>query len=138
MIDNLESALRLAVMRLARRMRLERGAHDLRDHQLSVLFVLMREGPISIGTLGEIERVSRPSMTRTVDAMAKAGYLRRSIGPDDGRQVVVDITPDGRRAATDIRRRREEWFSDALLNLNEDERRTLLEATALLQRLADS
>jgi len=136
--ENLEDELRLSVMRLARRMRLERDDGDLPDHQLSVLFVLLREGPISIGLLSEHERVTPPSMNRTVNAMAQWGLLNRASASDDGRRVLVDITEAGRRAAGEIRRRRAAWFSLALRELSEAERGSLGEAAVLLQRLADS
>ena len=138
MVDSAEDELRLTVMRLARRIRLERGSEELRDHHLSVLFTLLREGPMSIGRLGEIERVSAPAMTRTVDAMVSAGHLARTAEPDDARRVVVSMTEAGRRAATEVRIRRAEWFSAALQQLDDEERRTLSNAVRLLQRLADS
>ena len=41
---HLDDDLRIAVMRLARRMRLERGGSDVTDGQLSALFVLAKHG----------------------------------------------------------------------------------------------
>lgn len=134
----LEVALRMAIVRLARRMRLERAEDDLRDHQLSVLFVLLREGPITIGALSELERVSPPSMTRTVNVMVEAGYLTRTSADDDGRRVVIEVTDAGRRAGSEIRRRRQAWFSSVLEALSDDEQAALGVAAGLLQRLADS
>lgn len=136
--DRLDDSLRLAVMRLARRMRLERGINDLRDHQLSVLFTLLREGAMSVGKLGEVERISAPSITRTVNVMVKSGYLKRSGDKDDGRVVVVEMTEAGRAAALEARRRRAMWFSEALRGLTEVERRSLHSASEILQRLANS
>lgn len=138
MNENIDDDLRLAVMRLARRMRLERSVEDLRDHQLSVLFTLLREGPVTIGKLGELERISAPSITRTVNLMVKAGYLFRSAAVEDGRLVVVDVTEAGRKIASEVRRRRAAWFSDALRELSDEDRDLLKSAIRILQLVADS
>ena len=65
MDDSLNDDLRIAVMRLARRMRLERAGTDVTDGQLSVLFVLWKEGGQTLGSLREHERVPPPSITPT-------------------------------------------------------------------------
>jgi DNA-binding MarR family transcriptional regulator len=138
MDDYLDDGLRLAVMRLARRMRLERSVKDLRDHQLSVLFTLLREGPITIGKLGELERISAPSITRTVNLMVKSGYLVRSAAEEDGRLVVVNVSDAGQKIASEVRRRRAAWFSEALRELSDEDRDLLKSAIQILQRVTDS
>ena len=63
--------LRLAVMRLSRRMRSERDPENelLPVGQLSVLGALKRLGESTVGELAAVERVQPPSMTRTVNCL---------------------------------------------------------------------
>lgn len=138
--EHLASAddLRIAVMRLARRMRLERVDGDVSDGQLSVLFVLAKHGPQTLGSLSDIDRVSAPSMTRTVNALVDAGLVSRSAAPDDGRKVLIDLTDSGTRIVDTTRERRAAWFDTHLAGLSPEDRRTLLEAAPIIRALADS
>ena len=60
----LTSALRIAVMRTARRLRNERSDSTLSIGALAALGTLDRVGPLTPGELAEHERVQPPSMTR--------------------------------------------------------------------------
>lgn len=138
MTDQTVDDLRIAVMRLARRMRLERVDGDVTDGQLSVLFVLAKHGPQTLGSLSEHDRVSAPSMTRTVGALVDAGLVARSTAPDDGRKVLVDLTDAGTRIVDATRERRVAWFDTHLASLSPEDQRTLLDATPIIRALADS
>ena len=95
----LASSLRLSVMRLARRLRLERSGDDRTLNQLAVLGTLDRRGPQSVGQLAALEKVKPPSMTRTVACLEEAGLVTRRPHDRDGRQVVVDLTRRRTRGA---------------------------------------
>jgi DNA-binding MarR family transcriptional regulator len=138
MSDDLDDQLRIAVMRLARRIRLERAELEVSDGQLSVLFVLWKEGAQTLGSLSEHERVTPPSMNRTVNALVEAGLATRSTAPDDGRKVLIEVTEAGAEMVQETRRRREAWFARQLDSLTSDERAALDAATGILRRLADS
>lgn len=136
--DSRGDDLRIAVMRLARRMRLERAGNDVTDGQLSVLFVLWKEGAQTLGSLSEHERVTPPSMNRTVNALVEAGLVTRATAPDDGRKVLIEATDAGAEIAKETKRRRVAWFDRQLSSLDESERAALDAAAPLLRRLADS
>src|SRR5664280_2234521 len=104
----LANELRLSCMRISRRVRFESGG-EIAPHQFSVLCRL-EGGPLTPGQLADCERISAPSMTRTVAGLAAAGLVRRGDHPSDGRQVLVSLTPDGGIALQGIRRRRDEWM----------------------------
>lgn len=136
--DQRDDDLRIAVMRLARRIRLERAIDDVRDGQLSVLFVLVKEGPQTLGSLSEHERVSPPSMNRTVNALVEAGLVVRGSAPDDGRKVLIQHTDAGAEVVKETKRRREAWFNRQLAGLDAAERAALDAAVPILTHLADS
>ena len=91
--SGLASALRVSVARLSRRLRSERDPDNelLPVGQLSVLGALNRFGESTVGELAALERVQPPSMTRTVNCLATAGYVDARKHETDGRQVVVAL-----------------------------------------------
>jgi DNA-binding MarR family transcriptional regulator len=136
--EELEDDLRIAVLRLSRRMRAERAGEDVTDGQLSVLFVLWKDGPQTLGSLAEHERVTPPSMNRTVNALVEAALVTRDSSPDDGRKVLIQATEAGLEIAKETKRRRVAWFARQLDTLSPDQRAIIDAATPILRELADS
>jgi DNA-binding MarR family transcriptional regulator len=134
----LASALRLAVLRLARRMRAERADTSLTLTQLAALATLDRHGPLSPGDLAAAERVTPPSMTRIVSSLQAAGLVTRTEHPTDGRQVLLAPSPAGEALLREDRRRRDAWLSQRLRELDPAERDVLRQAVQVLDRLAGS
>ncbi len=135
----LASELRLSVMRLRRRLAVERDpANELSMGAMAVLGALYRNGELSIGELAAHERVQPPSMTRTVTCLVTEGYVERHAHATDGRQVVVRLTDTGRERLLADRARRDAWLSRRLGELTADERAVLRAAAPLLQRLAQA
>lgn len=136
--SDLAGELRLGSMRLARRLRLERGSDDLTLSQLAVLGSLDRHGEATVGELAHIERVKPPSMTRIVNSLVEAGLVVRRPHEVDGRQVIVDLTDEARAVLVEDRRRRTAWLALRLAELTADERDLLRRVAPLLDRLASS
>lgn len=134
----LASALRLSVMRLARRMRSERPDSSLTLSQLAALATLERHGPLTPRELASLERVQPPSMTRLASSLETAGLLTRTGHPTDGRQVLLAASPSGVALLREDRRRREAWLAQRLLELDPDERAVLGRAATILDRLAST
>ena len=132
--DRLTSDLRMACMRISRRVRFESTA-PVAPHQFSVL-ARLEDAPSTPKELAASEKVSAPSMTRTVAGLVDVGLVSRADDPADGRQVILSLTAEGRRTIRDIRRRRDQWFAARLEKLTDDERAVLAQATALLERVA--
>jgi len=129
--------LRIAVFRLFRRLRAERGDHGVTDSQLAVLVHLIRRGPTTPGRIAESEGVSAPSMNRTVNALEVLGAVRRVPDPDDGRKVVIEITDLGASIVEETKRVRNAWIERALAGLDADELAALLRAAEVMGRMAE-
>jgi DNA-binding MarR family transcriptional regulator len=127
--------LRIAVMRLSRRLRAEQADLDLTLTQLSALASLERHGPTTPGRLASIERVRPPSMTRVLNGLADQGLVARTAHPTDGRQVLVEVTDAARQRLRADRRRREEWLAQRIATLGPDDRRSLQEVVPILEKL---
>jgi DNA-binding MarR family transcriptional regulator len=132
----LASTLRLAVMRLARRMRSERADSSLTLTQIAALATLERHGPLTPGELAAAERVSPPSMTRIAASLEAAGLVTRTGHPSDRRQVLLAAGPAGVALLREDRRRRDVWLAQRLRELEPADRAVLREAAAILDRLA--
>jgi DNA-binding MarR family transcriptional regulator len=134
----LASALGIATMRLARRLRVERTDETLGLTQLSALASLDRYGPLSPTALAEQERVQPPSMTRVIAALEGRGFVEREAHPSDRRQSVIAITGSGKRLVEEDRKRRQAWLARLIDELDDSQRAHLIEVVPILQRLAEA
>ncbi len=130
--------LRLATMRLARRLRQERGDHGLGLGQLSVLATLHREGSLTPGELAAAEQVRPPSMTKTLGLLTEAGLVSRTPDRVDRRQVVISLTDAAHQLLHEDRRRRDEWLAARLRALSAEDRAAVAAALPVLEVLAES
>ena len=128
--------LRVVVSRLRRRLVDLADTHELTPSQLSVLSRLGKEGPASASDLAAAERIRPQSVAATLAVLEERGLVVRRPDPDDGRRQLVSLSPAGTAVFDDRRRHSEEWLSRALEErLTEPERRTVVEAIALLEKL---
>lgn len=134
--SHLATDLRLACLRIARRNRFE-SVVEVAPHQFAALSRIGC-GTATVGELAEWERVSAPTMSRTVSALAEAGWVSRSGDPDDGRRVILTITDAGRDLLAETRRARDEWMTVRLERLTPEEIERLEAALPLLERIATS
>jgi DNA-binding MarR family transcriptional regulator len=134
-ISSLAGELRLACMRISRRVRFE-STHVVAPHQFSVLCRL-EEAPRTPSELAEIEKVSGPSMTRTVAALVERGLVERTDDPADRRQVILSLTSDATTLLKDIRRKRDAWMSVRVSHLTPEEQVILRQASVILTRVAN-
>jgi DNA-binding MarR family transcriptional regulator len=134
----LASELRLSVMRLRRRLAIERHPdNELSINQMAVLGCLFRNGgALTVGELAAAEKVQPPSMTRTVNCLEGSGDVVRRPHATDGRQVVVELSDGGRSRVLADRERRDAWLARRLRELTADERAVLRRAAPILENLA--
>jgi DNA-binding MarR family transcriptional regulator len=86
-----------------------RGVTQTQFLVLAAILALRRG---TMGCLAESLHVRMPTATGIVERLVRAGYVRRQADPSDRRQVLVELTGQGRRFIRDfqavIRRRWEE------------------------------
>lgn len=136
-VAHLATDLRLACMRISRRIRYEStdAAGAVAPHQFSVL-VRLEEAPRTPGELADIERVAKPSMTRTLAGLLDRGLIQRVADVQDRRQVIVSLTPQGRSLVSAIRRTRDAWMVTRVARLSPQEQEVLAQASVILARVA--
>ncbi len=131
---SLPSQLRLAVMRLGRRLRYE-SVGDITPSQFSALSTVERAGTLSLGELAEIERIAPPSMTRIAVRLEEHGLVVRTVDSADRRVARLAVTEAGRALLNQTRTARDAFLARRLQALSPAERDTLILALPLLERL---
>lgn len=131
----LGSQLRLAVLRLSRRLR-QQAVGDITPSQLSALTAVERHGEVTLGELAAIERIAPPSMTRIAARLEERGLVERHVDSADRRVARLAASPTGRQLLETIRSRRDAYLAARLQMLTAEEREVLEKAVPLLERLA--
>lgn len=129
--------LRAVIGRLARRLRPTVAGSSLTPSQTSVLFTIVRRGPLGLSELAEIESVNPTMLSRITAQLCEAGLIDRETDPEDRRAAVVKATPAGRRMRERIHRERTEALSAHVEKLDEREQRALWAALPVLEALAE-
>ncbi|MBD3941639.1 MarR family transcriptional regulator [Microbacterium sp. NEAU-LLC] len=70
-------------------------ANETPSAQWRTLTILRDHGPLRIGELARLSRVTQPGMTRLVGQMVDQGLLTRATDAADSRATVVEVTPLG-------------------------------------------
>jgi len=132
------SSIRRSVVRLVRRMRLERTDEALSLLKLSILGMLYRKGAVTATELATRERVRPQSLTRVLASLEKRGFVSRQPDGADGRRLLITLTPEGKKALGADIRKKEAWLAKEMEKvLAPDERGLLLQASRLLDRLTE-
>ena len=129
-----------AMVRLRARLRKESAPRDMRWtwSQISTLNRIAEEGPATVSSLAAAEHVRPQSMAETVAALRQEGLITGKPDPTDGRKTLMSITGAGRKTISNIRPVREAWLEAAIdQHVTAAERRTLLSAALIMERLAD-
>jgi DNA-binding MarR family transcriptional regulator len=135
-VDNeLATRLRLAVGRLARRVRL--ATNDIPPLQFSALATLDKHGPLRSGELATREAVTAPTMTRVLGALAERGLVTREADPTDARSVQVSLSPAGVEALNRIRSERTALLGARIARLTHEQRVALIAGLSALEALVE-
>ncbi|HKI67753.1 MAG TPA: MarR family transcriptional regulator [Solirubrobacterales bacterium] len=131
--------LRMAIVRTSRRLRQEAAgaAGQLTPTAAAALATVERHGPLTPSELAEIERVKRPTATRTLGVLGEAGLVERAPDPEDGRSALVSITAEGRERLRRLRGRKNAYLARRMRDLPDDDVAALARAAEILERMLD-
>lgn len=116
----------------------ERGricCHDISLTQCYTLDALIRRGPSTLNALAAELCLDKSTASRVVGTLQRKGYVGRATHPGDGRAVLLDVTPAGRRLCERIRADRIGERTDLLASFSPEVRDGITDA---MRRLADA
>jgi DNA-binding MarR family transcriptional regulator len=94
---------------------------------------LIAAGPWTMSELARHKAVSLPTMSKSVDMLARRGWVDRFVDEADRRQTLVRLTPGGRAVLAECRRRAEESVERKLAGLGEREREVVTATLRILR-----
>jgi DNA-binding MarR family transcriptional regulator len=125
-----------AIGLLVRRTRNESYAGELSMTEAVVMSRLANDGPATTAALARAERMKPQSMGTTITSLEGMGIVRRTPHATDGRQMLIELTEKGILLRNKTREAKQMWLSQAIAELDGEERDTLFKAAGIIKRLA--
>jgi DNA-binding MarR family transcriptional regulator len=131
--------LRMGVVRTARRLRQEAAteASGLTPTSTAALATIERHGPLTPSELAEIERVKRPTITRTLACLEREGLIDRTPDPDDGRSNLISANGAGRERLRRLRGRKNAYLARRMRDMPAADVAALERAAEILERMLE-
>jgi DNA-binding MarR family transcriptional regulator len=129
--------LRAVLGRLSRRLRPTQAGSGLTPSEISVLFTIVRFGPLRLSEVAEIERLNPTMLSRIAAQLTEAGLIRRTADPGDRRAALVQTSAAGRRMRERIQRERTRALDAHVQGLDDAQREALWQALPVLEELAE-
>jgi DNA-binding MarR family transcriptional regulator len=96
--------------------------------QFRVLVLLSADGPTRVGHLAERVGANISTFSRSVDRMVAGGWIVRSENPDSRREVLLELTDDGRWLVESVHTRRRREIAAVLEKMSTADRSALTKA----------
>src|SRR3954451_13642549 len=95
---------------------------DLTVKHYGLLTLLVHEGPVSQGRLGEVMKIDRTTMVALIDDLERAGHVDRTRNPEDRRAYALAATASGKRIQRDAATLMKRVYNETLSPLSPSER----------------
>jgi DNA-binding MarR family transcriptional regulator len=105
--------------------------------QMRVLTIVSRNGPLNLNAVARHLGVHPSNATRTCNRLVEAGLLDRRDNPDDRRNVVLTLTPAGRKVWDGVMDHRRRAIERVVRRLTPDEREQLAAGLSAFARVAE-
>lgn len=129
--------MRLAVVRLERKLRKSAGGGGLTPSQYSALFTLDRHGPFRLGEMARREQITKSTVTRLVGGLEARSLVVRTPDEEDGRSTLVGISEAGRSLLAEVARASNDYLRARLEALPAADLDRLVAAVPVLVRLSE-
>lgn len=88
--------------------------------------------PHTLSTLADRMSISAASLSRTVTVLEERGWLTRTRSQEDRRVVMIELTQQGREQLVEIEERSEDFLTETLTQLSQDELDRLMDGLNIL------
>lgn len=113
-------------------MRLKDAGIDMTSEQWGAIIILLNDGAMTQGQLGEQLRLEKSSVSRLTDGLERRGWVVRAKDAIDSRQRLVTATPKALDTALHCETIARAILNEAQTGMTEDE---MLATRALLSRI---
>ena len=90
-----------------------------------LLTLLVHEGSVSQGRLGEVMKIDRTTMVALIDELERAGHVDRTRNPEDRRAYALAATASGKRVQRKAATLMKQVYAETLSPLSPSERAEL-------------
>ncbi|MFN2187715.1 MAG: MarR family winged helix-turn-helix transcriptional regulator [Candidatus Promineifilaceae bacterium] len=104
--------------------------------QFSVMVTLAYH-PCNLSNLAELNGVSLPTMSSTINTLSQRGWVRRTRSSVDRRVVNVEITEDGMNQLLEIQSHAEQKLQNLLRPLNNEDQNKLADGLKIISSIFD-
>ena len=94
----------------------------------------LHKGPRAFKDLVAHRRVSAPTLSRSIEALVKRGWVVRVPHPDDKRQILLKLTGVGQQEFEGVRQRMQDHLAKLLAALSVDEQTAAFAGIEALQK----
>ncbi|RFU83149.1 MarR family transcriptional regulator [Streptomyces triticagri] len=102
------------------------GTGQLRNSMDRAAYLLLnrldREGPMGVKALAASMGIDSSTVTRQVAPLVESGLVDRASHPEDGRAVVLELSPQGQRRLGEVRDSRRELMAQLTDDWDPEER----------------
>ncbi|MCS6773468.1 MAG: MarR family transcriptional regulator [Anaerolineae bacterium] len=99
---------------------------------------VLSESPRTFKELVAMRRVSAPTLSRSIEAMVRRGWVERVPHPSDRRQRQLQLTAEGQAEFERLRSRVQQHLARRFDSLDDKARRLLWQSLALLEEILQS
>lgn len=97
------------------------GPCRLTGLQRMTMIFLFRNGPQPMNAIAAFHGISKQQMTPLIEGLEKLKMVKRAINPQNRREIIVSVTPEGEKAFQDMREAALKQWMDKLDRFSEDE-----------------
>jgi DNA-binding MarR family transcriptional regulator len=97
------------------------GDVEMERSAYGIMCRLADEGPQRLGAVAQAFGLDPSTITRQVQALEQAGWVRRESDPADRRASLLDLSDEGSRVLSATRERRRQRLNEALADWPEDD-----------------
>ena len=108
---------------------------ELTFPQLSVISMLEKYGEQKVSELSEKMGLSDSTVSGILDRLEQKGIIKRERTKDDRRVVKISLTGKSKKFCNDFRQKKEEFFTQLLKRLSDQEIKDIIKGLEILNRV---